>query len=282
MQLESQLDCADRAMPRPVARTFRGLEGLDEVSGAWGVLIRDAGSPMQHPIWVRACIEAFGTGAEFQATVVGPARQVTAIAPLLRRRNGLGYLEVPGVAVLREPTDLIYADPSALASLARALAGLGCAVYLKRVPVDSPTLAALRDAYRGRGVVTGRPADACPAIALDATWEEPERQFNAGRRSDLRRTGATRRGSARSAVRCCPPPRRNWGRCSMRRFRWRRPAGRGSGGVPWPSTRRAGASTGGMPPPPPARASSACASCGSAGGPWRCSSRSSVVRGSGC
>ena len=36
MQLESQLDCADRAMPRPVARTFRGLDGLDEVSGTGG------------------------------------------------------------------------------------------------------------------------------------------------------------------------------------------------------------------------------------------------------
>ena len=51
--------------------------------------------------------------------------------------------------------------------------------------------------------------------------------------------------------------------------------------VPRPTTRR-GARIPAMPPPPPGRASSGWASCGSAGGPRRCSSRSSVVRGSGC
>jgi CelD/BcsL family acetyltransferase involved in cellulose biosynthesis len=45
----------------------------------------------------------------------------------------------------------------------------------------------LRRAYRGRAIVTLRPQAACPYIALDESWLEPEQHMNSGRRSDLRR-----------------------------------------------------------------------------------------------
>jgi CelD/BcsL family acetyltransferase involved in cellulose biosynthesis len=58
---------------------------------------------------------------------------------------------------------------------------------LPRVPADSPSVAALCTAYRGRGVVRTIPTTGYPFLQLDPGWQEPERKFNAGRRSDFRR-----------------------------------------------------------------------------------------------
>jgi CelD/BcsL family acetyltransferase involved in cellulose biosynthesis len=52
---------------------------------------------------------------------------------------------------------------------------------------DSPTVAALEQACRGRAILVRRPAANCPYITLDASWLEPESHLNSGRRSDLRR-----------------------------------------------------------------------------------------------
>ena len=60
-------------------------------------------------------------------------------------------------------------------------------LYLKRIPAESPTVAALRRAYRGKGVVISRPHAAYPWVPLDPTWSSPESRLNAGRRSDVRR-----------------------------------------------------------------------------------------------
>jgi CelD/BcsL family acetyltransferase involved in cellulose biosynthesis len=103
-------------------------------------------------------------------------------------------LEALGVRDLDEPSDLLFAHPAALAELAEALAALAQPLWLPRLPADSPSVAALQRAFRGRGLVYRSAAPSYPRIPLDADWTEPERHFNAGRRSDFRR--AERRAAA--------------------------------------------------------------------------------------
>ena len=45
----------------------------------------------------------------------------------------------------------------------------------------------MRGAFAGRGWVRVVATDPTPAIDLDAGWADPQRHFNSGRRSDLRR-----------------------------------------------------------------------------------------------
>jgi len=192
---------AGPAQSGAAARVVRSLDDLDQLAAAWDALAGGAGSPMQQFIWARACAESYcRRGGQLHVVTVGPARRPTAIAPLIRQRD-MGRLDMLGCEKwMHEPTDFLYADRPALDALAGTLASLGRPIYLGRVPADSPTIAALQESYRRRGLVLCRPANACPAIALDATWEEPERQFNAGRRSDLRR--ARRNAEKISPVSC--------------------------------------------------------------------------------
>ncbi len=86
-----------------------------------------------------------------------------------------------------EPLDLVWDGPAQLDQLARCLAAQKRPALLPRVPDDSPTIAALRKAFTGRGWVIVRPAPGTPTIALDASWAESQMKFNAGHRSDFRR-----------------------------------------------------------------------------------------------
>lgn len=162
-----------------VARTAAALQ-LEEP--AWDMLARDTGTPMQQHAWARACAAAVNGGRKLHVLVAGRA-QPTAIAPLLRPRNVFWPFEPMG-AEFSEPLDFIYADALALEDLAQTLARQGMPLFFKRIFADSPTLEALHRAYP---VVACRPASSCPWIPLDDTWTEPERQLNAGRRSDFRR-----------------------------------------------------------------------------------------------
>ena len=155
---------------------------LTQLCGAWQALAERANSPMQQHHWAQACAEAFG--GKLRILSLGNQAQPTAIAPLCQRH---GHLELLGVSELYEPADLLYADTAALDGLADALARLGQPLLLGRVPADSPTIAAIQRAFAGRGWVHVTPAAAFPALPLDANWQEPEQQFNAGRRSDFRR-----------------------------------------------------------------------------------------------
>ena len=53
--------------------------------------------------------------------------------------------------------------------------------------MNSPVIAAIIEAYRGRGTVHCWSVAACPWIQLEGSWTAPKERFNARRRSDLRR-----------------------------------------------------------------------------------------------
>jgi CelD/BcsL family acetyltransferase involved in cellulose biosynthesis len=160
---------------------------LDDIAPFWQALEGGTTSPIQQYLWSKSCCATLPLDGELRFVVVKTGPQKGAIAPLVRAKGVLGRLEYLGVKILREPADLVFSDPVALKHLANALLRLGSPLFLERIPADSPTVAAIQDAYRGRGLVLIRIAQPYPRILLHQGWRQPESQLNSGRRSDLRR-----------------------------------------------------------------------------------------------
>ena len=160
---------------------------LDDIAPFWQALEGDITSPIQQCLWSESCYATLPLDGELHCVVVKTGPRRGAVAPLVRAKGVLGRLEHLGVKILREPTDLVFSDPVAIKHLANALLRLGSPLFLERIPADSPTIAAIRDAYRGRGLVLIRRAQPYPRILLHQGWWKPESQLNSGRRSDLRR-----------------------------------------------------------------------------------------------
>ncbi|HKA55165.1 MAG TPA: GNAT family N-acetyltransferase [Candidatus Binatia bacterium] len=188
----------------PALRVLRHPEEIAALADAWDSLaVAQAGGPMQYAAWAQAYAAMRGVPGQTLHVVVMGAPQPTAIAPLVKRPGRLARLELLGVHELYEPLDFLYASPAALDALAEALVHLGVPLFLERLPAASPVTAALRRAYRGRGLVLCRPTPewpGCPWIPLDASWQQPEHHLNPGRRSDLRR--ARRIAERLGPVRC--------------------------------------------------------------------------------
>jgi CelD/BcsL family acetyltransferase involved in cellulose biosynthesis len=165
----------------------RGGEVIKKFELAWDRLAADSSSPTQHFIWAAAFAETYGDTQRVRLLSVGPPSEPSALAALISEQSFHGRLETLGVRELYEPTDFLYAEPEAARALAELLLQEGRAVWLRRLPADSPLPAALQAAYHGRGLVFIKPTHGCPYIELDGSWSEPESRFKAGRRSDFRR-----------------------------------------------------------------------------------------------
>jgi CelD/BcsL family acetyltransferase involved in cellulose biosynthesis len=160
---------------------------LDAIAPFWRALENNLTSPIQQYLWSESCCTTLPLDGELHFVVVKTGSETGAIAPLVRTKGILGRLEHLAVKILREPTDLIFSDPVALKNLTNTLVKLGSPVFLDRIPADSPTVAAIQEAYRGHGLVLLRRAQAYPRILLHQGWQKPESRLNSGRRSDLRR-----------------------------------------------------------------------------------------------
>jgi CelD/BcsL family acetyltransferase involved in cellulose biosynthesis len=167
------------------------LRQLDDIAPFWRALEGATTSPIQQCLWSESCHATLPLDGKLHLVGVKTGSRTGAIAPLVRAKGILGRLEHLGVSVLREPTDLLFSDPVALKNLADALVKLGAPLFLDRIPADSPTIVAIQEAYRGRGLVLLRPAQPHPRILLHEGWRQPESQLNSGRRSDLRRAVRT-------------------------------------------------------------------------------------------
>ena len=130
--------------------------------------------PMQMPIWLRS--------AKLHLPALYQSRWT-----------------LPGTVETGEPADLPWQDEASALAQAQELARQPLPLDIARVPLGSPSLEALRKAFRGRGWVHLQPAGGSPFIALDPSWHQPESHFNAGRQSDFRR--AYRRAQAAGALR---------------------------------------------------------------------------------
>ncbi len=163
------------------------LHQLDGIAPFWRALEGGMTSPVQQYLWSESCCATLPLDGTLDLVVVKTGSRTGAIAPLVLTKGILGRLEHLGVSILREPTDLLFSDPVALKNLADLLVKLGSPLFLERIPADSPTIAAIQEAYCGRGLVLLRPAQPHPRILLHEGWRQPESQLNSGRRSDLRR-----------------------------------------------------------------------------------------------
>jgi len=164
------------------------LDTVDGLASAWDAVAVGCGSPLHHYAWVRTCADRFSTRSNLCVVVAGDPRQPVAMAPLIRRYDGPSYLEPLGVRELHEPMDLIYRHPADALALTTAVAALGLPLSLPRIRADSPTISAVREAWRNRGVVICRPRTGWPWIELDENWASAEPPLKPSRRSDLRRT----------------------------------------------------------------------------------------------
>jgi CelD/BcsL family acetyltransferase involved in cellulose biosynthesis len=181
------------------AQTIGKLADLDRIASAWERLAAD-GNPVSDFAYARAWAAGLDDTQRLSVTMAGNA-ETLAIAPLVINRGGAGWLTLLA-AEMYEIMDFPHADESALSELARAIVRTGRPLYLKRVPADAPAVAALENAYRGRGIVRRQPAGGSPWIPLDDSWAEPELRLEAGRRSDLRRARrhAEKMGGVESAI----------------------------------------------------------------------------------
>jgi len=158
-------------------------------------------TPMQHSIWLRACVETFRTDCKAEVFNVGDGAQPSAMAAFSRAKFAAGArLFLPGAEELGEPTDLLYTDGIAASALADLIARTGLAVRFGHYPEASPIPEALKAAYKGKGLVAISPTFGSPYITLDHGWRAPETKFSKRRRGDFRRM--QRKAEALGVVRC--------------------------------------------------------------------------------
>jgi CelD/BcsL family acetyltransferase involved in cellulose biosynthesis len=178
----------------PQTGVFEAADAVDVLTPEWDRLAR---SPIQHSIWARAWTQTFGDAYRFHVLTAGAPDSPAAIAPLVTRLRGPARLEFLG-SELYEPMDVLGSDEDALSVLADELARSKVPLLLRRVPTDSPFVAAVRRAYSRRGLAVVHRTAGAPYFRLGDEWADPERQFSSRRRSDLRR--ARRRAEALGEV----------------------------------------------------------------------------------
>ncbi|HXM43587.1 MAG TPA: GNAT family N-acetyltransferase [Bryobacteraceae bacterium] len=204
MPVISEMDAAiagsrANARPRRGVQTIRTLAGLDRMASAWERLAADR-NPVLDFAYARAWAAGLGGAQRLNVMTAGDT-ETLAIAPFVINHGGAGRLTLLA-AEMYEIMDFVHADDSAVSELARAIVRTGRPLDLKRLPAESPVVAAMETAYRGRGIVLRRPAGGSPWIPLDDSWAEPEMRLEAGRRSDLRRARrqAEKMGAVETAI----------------------------------------------------------------------------------
>lgn len=185
----SQLEMTTAGKPaelrvRGRVQTIGTLAGLDRLEDAWERLAAER-NPVIDFAYARAWAAGLEGGQRLNLLVAGDP-ETQAIAPLAINRGPAGWLTLLA-AEMYEIMDFPHSGEGAVSELARAIVRTGRPLELKRVPVDSPVVAAIEAAYAGRGMVRRQSVSGSPWIPLDETWAEPEMRLESGRRSDLRR-----------------------------------------------------------------------------------------------
>ena len=177
-------------MPSPY-RSFRDCPDRD----GWPLLDTTQHDllPTQTHAWMSARAGAVRPEAIVLFAVTAEGK-TTALLPTLPHMGWL--LELPR---LFEPGDLVWSTPASLAALAEMLARQPRPLHLERVPADSPTIDALRRAFRWRGILLTRESMPTPCIDLTGHSNNPDACLTPRRHTDLRR--AQRRAQALGEVR---------------------------------------------------------------------------------
>ncbi|MDF0599659.1 GNAT family N-acetyltransferase [Psychromarinibacter sp. C21-152] len=172
-------------MDRPDTRI---LPFSEVPAAAWDAVAPTAGRcPMVLRDWTLCTAEAAPPGSEVKVVVAGPPSDPEALLPLLvepgplRRHRFIGN-DDGGVAIPAR-------RPEALAAVAETVAGLRAPLSLGYYPAASPAVDLLRHACRGRAIALARPQDrpTAPYLALDDSWQAPERHLKKKTAQSIRR-----------------------------------------------------------------------------------------------
>lgn len=161
--------------------------------GLWRRLEAAASLPTQGHAFASALARTFLARSHVEVFFIRERDEVCALLTLCREPGRFARWNMVGAQQVCEPDDALYRDPQSARLLAEAIVRDGRALELDRVPVGSELIPALREALRGKGWISVRPATPTPTIPLDERWKDPASRFNSGRRSDFRR--AARRAS---------------------------------------------------------------------------------------
>jgi CelD/BcsL family acetyltransferase involved in cellulose biosynthesis len=137
--------------------------------------------PTQDAPWTIASLVAFPGRSNVIA--VGDSAQPQAVAPLVQRGP---LLELPGCSTTGEPVDFFADSPDSLAALAEEVAATRRPLVLERLPAESPTIGAMREALGQASVRLSEKVE-FPTITLEERWAEPGGGLSSSRRSALRR-----------------------------------------------------------------------------------------------
>ncbi len=153
----------------------------------WRRLGATAGGPIEQYDWALACAET-AKGQEVEAVMVSRGDEPAALVPLtIRRFYGARRKAMLGVDDHHEPMQLLYRNGGAAVKLAEALAANRWPVQFGRLPAETASLPALKEAFARGYLVVVRPQATFPFIPLNPAWQEPESQLSSRRRSDFRR-----------------------------------------------------------------------------------------------
>ena len=180
---------APPASPVPLAR-FRQDESRVR---AWRQLEVAASLPTQSHAFASALADTLLSDALIHVFSVGRGDDIAGLLPLCRKPGFFARWTMVGAHEVCEPDDALCRNPEAARRLAEAIVKDGRALEVDRTLPGSLLIPALREALRGKGWMSVRPATPTPTITLDPRWKDPASCFNSGRRSDFRR--AARRAS---------------------------------------------------------------------------------------
>ena len=155
---------------------------------AWQDLEATASLPTQSHAFASALYSTLLADAHIQVFFIPGKGGLAALLGLSRERGRFARWTLLGAHQVCEPHDALCASRRSLRPLANALIGDGRALELDRIPAGSLLIPALREAIRGKGWTTVRPATPTPTLVLDQGWKDPASRFNSGRRSDFRRS----------------------------------------------------------------------------------------------
>ncbi len=165
---------------------------------AWHWLEGEAQLPTQTLAFYTALAATLLAGSEIELVKASDELGIRGILPLCRDRGLFARWRMVGAREVFEPIDALCLDDRGRQAIAHQIAAQGRPVTFDRVPQGSAFIPVMQAAMQGKGLVRRRAAQGCPFIALDERWQEPEAQYNAGRRSDFRR--AMRRAGEQGEV----------------------------------------------------------------------------------
>lgn len=189
----------EAAAPLPSVLPFARFCEDEALVGARRRLEAAAALPMQCHDFASALAGTLLADDHIEVFFIRDRDEIAALLALCRGRGRFARWTMVGAHEVCEPDDALYRDGDGARALAEALVGNGRAFEADRMPAGSALIPALREALRGRGWMSVRPARPTPTLRLDERWKDPAACFNSGRRSDFRR--AARRAAQHGEVR---------------------------------------------------------------------------------